>query len=505
MPLALCCKRSGSGAGPKGNAVTDVGGGSSGVTVYGEIDLGVSAALRQLTKLFWRRCCVVVLLGNDTVPKRNLRNLATTYPSAAPAALSAPALLRFPLATVHPYQPKHITPTGEQVAVQMSAGRTLVIEANAGAAKPPRWRCGMPRHATGRACRPNAAWPPTPTPARRASQAALPQNWRARAVVARAFASPADAFAPPCCRALWPARRADRRPEALRALRVGARAAPSGPAEHERWPEELQQPGDAGLYRTFWPWPGSRHAEGTTWARRQPPPPDYAGDLGIGYTQLRCSAPTNASAATAGWRRAAVSRPRPPPTTGPPPAPGDTAASLRPVPVQPQMVLVDGMRHERSLVPRAAQHCRFSQCQFCGVGDRDGHLRRPHGADHRVHGRCDRGAYGRPWRCLYHAGHSGSVWATRGSLAARHRRATAGLTAEARGEAWTRRPRVQHWRTATHSQDSRPCRATAATQSVLASLKTAWPMACLPVGSFESLRPEVLALLAVTPTTASTA
>ena len=28
-------------SGPQGNAVTDVGGGSSGVTVYGEIDLGV--------------------------------------------------------------------------------------------------------------------------------------------------------------------------------------------------------------------------------------------------------------------------------------------------------------------------------------------------------------------------------------------------------------------------------------------------------------------------------
>jgi hypothetical protein len=29
-------------SGPQGNAVTDEGGGSSGVTVYGEIDLGVS-------------------------------------------------------------------------------------------------------------------------------------------------------------------------------------------------------------------------------------------------------------------------------------------------------------------------------------------------------------------------------------------------------------------------------------------------------------------------------
>ena len=34
-------KRSGGSSGPQGNAVTDVGGGSSGVTVYGEIDLGV--------------------------------------------------------------------------------------------------------------------------------------------------------------------------------------------------------------------------------------------------------------------------------------------------------------------------------------------------------------------------------------------------------------------------------------------------------------------------------
>ncbi len=34
-------KRSSVSTGPQGNAVTDVGGGSSGVTVYGEIDVGV--------------------------------------------------------------------------------------------------------------------------------------------------------------------------------------------------------------------------------------------------------------------------------------------------------------------------------------------------------------------------------------------------------------------------------------------------------------------------------
>ncbi len=34
-------KRSSGGSGPQGNAVMDVGGGSSGVTVYGEIDVGV--------------------------------------------------------------------------------------------------------------------------------------------------------------------------------------------------------------------------------------------------------------------------------------------------------------------------------------------------------------------------------------------------------------------------------------------------------------------------------
>ena len=34
-------KRSSGSTGPQGNAVMDVGGGSSGVTVYGEIDLGV--------------------------------------------------------------------------------------------------------------------------------------------------------------------------------------------------------------------------------------------------------------------------------------------------------------------------------------------------------------------------------------------------------------------------------------------------------------------------------
>ncbi len=40
MPLALCTSAA-AVASPQGNAVTDVGGGSSGVTVYGEIDLGV--------------------------------------------------------------------------------------------------------------------------------------------------------------------------------------------------------------------------------------------------------------------------------------------------------------------------------------------------------------------------------------------------------------------------------------------------------------------------------
>ena len=40
-PLYKRSRGSSGNSGPQGNAVTDVGGGSSGVTVYGEIDLGV--------------------------------------------------------------------------------------------------------------------------------------------------------------------------------------------------------------------------------------------------------------------------------------------------------------------------------------------------------------------------------------------------------------------------------------------------------------------------------
>ena len=40
-PLYKRSSGSNSSSGPQGNAVTDVGGGSSGVTVYGEIDVGV--------------------------------------------------------------------------------------------------------------------------------------------------------------------------------------------------------------------------------------------------------------------------------------------------------------------------------------------------------------------------------------------------------------------------------------------------------------------------------
>ncbi|AYM94899.1 hypothetical protein EAG14_00840 [Acidovorax sp. 1608163] len=40
-PGPLYKRSAGSSSGPQGNAVTDMGGGSSGVTVYGEIDVGV--------------------------------------------------------------------------------------------------------------------------------------------------------------------------------------------------------------------------------------------------------------------------------------------------------------------------------------------------------------------------------------------------------------------------------------------------------------------------------
>ena len=157
------------------------------------------------------------------------------------------------MATVHPYQPKHITPTDEQVAVQMSAERTLIIEANAGAAKTTTlalrmaqaWTTGMPPERclaltyTDTACQ--------------ALQAALRKIGVPAPVVARFRIASFDAF----CAAMLqepygpPVEQIDTQ-EALRPyVWEGVQRIEAN--ESERWPEELQLPsaGDAGFIEDF--------------------------------------------------------------------------------------------------------------------------------------------------------------------------------------------------------------------------------------------------------------
>ena len=195
------------------------------------------------------------------------------------------------MATVTPYQPKHITPTDEQVAVQMSAERTLIIEANAGAAKTTTlalrmaqaWTTGMPPERclaltyTDTACQ--------------ALQAALRKIGVPAPVVARFRIASFDAF----CAAMLqepygpPVEQIDTQ-EALRPY-VWEAVQRIEANESERWPEELQLPsaGDAGFVEDFLAM--ALWLKGTLKDDLErddgPATPDYAGDLGIGYTQLK--------------------------------------------------------------------------------------------------------------------------------------------------------------------------------------------------------------------------
>ena len=281
------------------------------------------------------------------------------------------------MATVHPYQPKHITPTDEQVAVQMSAERTLIIEANAGAAKTTTlalrmaqaWTTGMPPERclaltyTDTACQ--------------ALQAALRKIGLPAPVVARFRIASLDAF----CAAMLqepygpPVEQIDTQ-EALRPY-VWEAVQRIEANESERWPEELQLPsaGDAGFIEDFLAM--ALWLKGTLKDDLErddgPATPDYAGDLGIGYTQLKVF-----RAYERIRRRELADEPL---FRGPYDATydlarrlleGDTAASLRPWPRNLQMVLVDEMHDMNAASFRVLRELLDStQCQFCGVGDRD--------------------------------------------------------------------------------------------------------------------------------------
>ena len=291
------------------------------------------------------------------------------------------------MATVHPYQPKHITPTDEQVAVQMSAERTLIIEANAGAAKTTTlalrmaqaWTTGMPPERclaltyTDTACQ--------------ALQAALRKIGVPAPVVARFRIASFDAF----CAAMLqepygpPVEQIDTQ-EALRPY-VWEAVQRIEANESERWPEELQLPsaGDAGFIEDFLAM--ALWLKGTLKDDLErddgPATPDYAGDLGIGYTQLKVF-----RAYERIRRRELADEPL---FRGPYDATydlarrlleGDTAASLRPWPRNLQMLLVDEMHDMNAASFRVLRELLDStQCQFCGVGDRDQVIYGAHGAD----------------------------------------------------------------------------------------------------------------------------
>lgn len=291
------------------------------------------------------------------------------------------------MASAPPFSPKHITPTDEQVAVQMSAERTLIIEANAGAAKTTTlalrmaqaWMAGMPPERclaltyTDTACQ--------------ALQAALRKIGLPAPVVARFRIASFDAF----CTAMLqePYVAPVEQLTDIEALRpyVWDAVQRVEASEHERWPEELQLPsaGDAGFIEDFLAM--ALWLKGTLKddmeREDRPASPDYAGDLGVSYTLLKVF-----RAYERIRRRELAEQPL---FRGPYDATydlarrlleGDTAASLPHWPRNVQMLLVDEMHDMNAASFRVLRELLDStQCQFCGVGDRDQVIFGAHGAD----------------------------------------------------------------------------------------------------------------------------
>ncbi|WOI43427.1 ATP-dependent helicase [Acidovorax sp. BLS4] len=289
--------------------------------------------------------------------------------------------------TVPLFQARQIDPTAEQLAIQQSAERTLVIEANAGAAK-----------TTTLALRMGQAWARGVAPERclalthtatacQALQAALRKVGVPAPVAQRFRIATFDAF---CAEMLADQYEAPvphhRHLEELRPF-VWQAVQRVEDNEHERWREELLLPtlGDTGFVEEFLA--TSVWLKGTMKDELEreggPASPEHAAAIGVGYTQLKVFLAYERIR-----RRELADEPL---FRGPFDATydlarrlhgGDTAASLPRWPRGVQAVLVDEMHDMNEAAFRVLRELLdTTQCTFCGVGDRDQVIYGAHGAD----------------------------------------------------------------------------------------------------------------------------
>lgn len=285
------------------------------------------------------------------------------------------------------FSPKAITPTAEQVAIQTSSAQTLVIEANAGAAKTTTLALRM-AEGWARGIRPEDFLALTHTEtACQALRAAL-QKVGVPAPVAQRFRI--TRFEDFCAQLLQETLDRPATPyHTLEELQpfVWQAVQRVEANQDERWPDDVALPnwGDSSfveefLQRAAWLKGTMKDTLERDGAR---PSPDYAGALGVGYTQLRLflaferirlqelvhqplfQGPGDATYDLALWLEQ-----------------GGSVHTLRAWPRALRVLLVDEMHDVNQAAFRVLQELLNStQAFFCGVGDRDQVIYSASGAD----------------------------------------------------------------------------------------------------------------------------
>jgi len=288
--------------------------------------------------------------------------------------------------TVAHFQPKAITPTAEQLAVQVSPARMAIVEANAGASKTTVLALRMAEAWT-RGTRPEHIFALTYTDAAQlALKTALKKIGVPAAIVQQLRIQTFEAF---CSQVL---RDMEGGPVPLyteaEQFSPVLWEAVERVAEHpgEKWPEELLMPtlGDQGLVDSFLQY--SEILKGTLRdvleRQEQSVTPDYAASLEIEYTQLKIYL---------AFERLRTANPEKPAFRGPQDATYDLACMLREAepmehypawPTRVKVLVIDEMHDMNQAMFTVLQALLASnRCFFCGVGDIDQVIHKATGAD----------------------------------------------------------------------------------------------------------------------------
>lgn len=288
--------------------------------------------------------------------------------------------------TVAHFQPKAITPTAEQLAVQVSPARMAIVEANAGASKTTVLALRMAEAWT-RGTRPEHIFALTYTDAAQlALKTALKKIGVPAAIVQQLRIQTFEAF---CSQVLR-----DMEGGPIPLYTEAEQFSPvlweavERVAEHpgEKWPEELLMPtlGDQGLVDSFLQY--SEILKGTLRdvleRQEQSVTPDYAASLEIEYTQLKIYL---------AFERLRCANPEKPAFRGPHDATYDLACMLQEAepmehypawPTRVKVLVIDEMHDMNQAMFTVLQALLASnRCFFCGVGDIDQVIHKATGAD----------------------------------------------------------------------------------------------------------------------------